>query len=309
MTSLRDQEKLAGDVVPLIVNVCNFAKAADGEPTLLSFEDARTLFHEFGQRCTAFSPTSPIRRSPAPTSPPISSNCRRSFTNTGWSSPTAARFARHYQTGEPMPEDLLQRLIAARNFNRALPRSNISPRRSSISISIRCRARRDRRAAFENKTLGRIGMPDEIVMRHRPPHFDHVFSGGGYAAAYYSYMWSEVLDADAFAAFEETGDIFDPETAKRLHDTIYAAGGRRNRPTRTRRSAAGCRARTRCCENAASLRRSESDLHSAGHRRGVVCAPHSAAVEAGRARSLPKAAMRSRRCWRWRRPSPPSIRT
>jgi peptidyl-dipeptidase Dcp len=70
-------------------------------------------------------------------------------------------------------------------------------------------------------------MPAEIAMRHRPPHFDHVFSGGGYAAAYYSYMWSEVLDADAFEAFEETGDIFDPATAKRLHDTIYSAGGAR----------------------------------------------------------------------------------
>ena len=71
-------------------------------------------------------------------------------------------------------------------------------------------------------------MPEEIAMRHRPPHFDHVFSGGGYAAAYYSYMWSEVLDADAFEAFEETGDIFDPATAKQLRDTIYAAGGSRD---------------------------------------------------------------------------------
>ncbi len=79
--------------------------------------------------------------------------------------------------------------------------------------------------AFEAKALSRIGMPDEIAMRHRPPHFAHIFSGGGYAAAYYSYMWSEVLDADAFAAFEETGDIFDPATAKRLRDSIYAAGG------------------------------------------------------------------------------------
>ena len=76
--------------------------------------------------------------------------------------------------------------------------------------------------------LSRIGMPEEIVMRHRPPHFGHVFSGGGYAAAYYSYMWSEVLDADAFEAFEETGDIFDPATAQRLRETIYAAGGARD---------------------------------------------------------------------------------
>jgi peptidyl-dipeptidase Dcp len=82
-------------------------------------------------------------------------------------------------------------------------------------------------AAFEAKALDRIGMPDEIVMRHRSPHFGHIFSGGGYAAAYYSYMWSEVLDADAFAAFEETGDIFDPAVAKRLREEIYSAGGAR----------------------------------------------------------------------------------
>ena len=81
--------------------------------------------------------------------------------------------------------------------------------------------------AFERAALSRIGMPEEIVMRHRPPHFQHVFSGGGYAAAYYSYMWSEVLDADAFAAFEEAGDIFDPATARKLRDNIYAAGGSR----------------------------------------------------------------------------------
>ena len=82
--------------------------------------------------------------------------------------------------------------------------------------------------AFEKDALDRIGMPAEIVMRHRPTHFAHVFSGGGYASAYYSYMWSEVLDADAFAAFEETGDIFDGGTAKKLHDHVYAAGGSRD---------------------------------------------------------------------------------
>jgi peptidyl-dipeptidase Dcp len=80
--------------------------------------------------------------------------------------------------------------------------------------------------AFEAQSLAQLGMPEEIVMRHRLPHFAHIFAGGGYAAGYYSYMWSEVLDADAFAAFEETGDIFDPATAQRLRDCIYAAGGR-----------------------------------------------------------------------------------
>ncbi len=126
-------------------------------------------------------------------------------------------------------------------------------------------------------------------MRHRPPHFGHVFSGGGYAAAYYSYMWSEVLDADAFAAFEETGDIFDPATAKRLRDTIYAAGGSRDpadayKAFRGRLPSADALLRKRgFAEPRGDRRRSMTDLHSAGHRRGVVCAPHSAAVEAGRA--------------------------
>jgi peptidyl-dipeptidase Dcp len=82
--------------------------------------------------------------------------------------------------------------------------------------------------AFEKSALDRIGMPAEIVMRHRPTHFGHVFSGGGYASAYYSYMWSEVLDADAFAAFEETGDIFHAPTAKKLADHVYSAGGTRD---------------------------------------------------------------------------------
>jgi peptidyl-dipeptidase Dcp len=82
--------------------------------------------------------------------------------------------------------------------------------------------------AFERATLERIGMPEEIAMRHRPPHFTHVFSGGYYASAYYSYMWSEVLDADAFAAFEETGDIFNPEMARKLRDNVLSTGGSRD---------------------------------------------------------------------------------
>ena len=100
--------------------------------------------------------------------------------------------------------------------------------------------------AFERETLARIGMPEEIAMRHRPPHFQHVFSGGDYASAYYSYMWSEVLDADAFAAFEETGDIFDPAIAKNLQDHVYPPAARAIRPSFTSRSAAGCRPPTRC---------------------------------------------------------------
>jgi peptidyl-dipeptidase Dcp len=230
MTSLRDQEKLAGDIAPLIINVCNFAKAPDGEPTLLSFDDARTLFHEFGHGLHGLLSNVTYPRI-AGTSVATDFVELPSQLYEHWleQPEVLRRFARHYMTDEAMPEDLLQKLIAARNFNMGF--ATVEYVASAIVDldfhSLPAETDIDSNA-FEKKALSEIGMPDEIVMRHRPPHFGHVFSGGGYAAAYYSYMWSEVLDADAFAAFEETGDIFDPATAKRLHDTIYSAGGRQD---------------------------------------------------------------------------------
>ena len=170
------------------------------------------------------------RRFPAPTSPTDFVELPSQLYEHWLEQPEVLRrFAMHYETGEPMPDDLLQRLVAARNFNQGF--ATVEYLASAIvDLDFHSLATADNidAKAFETAALARIGMPDEIVMRHRPPHFAHVFSGGGYAAAYYSYMWSEVLDADAFAAFEETGDIFDPATAKRLRDTIYAAGGLRD---------------------------------------------------------------------------------
>ena len=230
MTSLREQEKLAGDIRPLIVNVCNFAKAADGEPTLLGFEEARTLFHEFGHALHGLLS--------AVTYPQISgTNVATDFVELPsqlyehWleQPEVLRRFARHYQTGAPMPEDLLQRLLAARNFNQGFGTVEyLASAFADLDFHSLGSPGTIDASAFESNVLSRIGMPEEIVMRHRPPHFGHVFSGGGYAAAYYSYMWSEVLDADAFEAFEEAGDIFDPATAQRLRETIYAAGGARD---------------------------------------------------------------------------------
>jgi peptidyl-dipeptidase Dcp len=230
MTALRDQQKLAGHT-PLIVNICNFAKAPAGEPTLLSFEDARTLFHEFGHALHGL--LSSV------TYPAISgTNVATDFVELPsqlyehWllQPELLRRFALHCQTGAPMPEELLQRLVAARNFNKGFATVEyIACASLDLDLHSLPRAKDSDRTldpnAFEAENLARIGMPDEIVMRHRLPHFAHIFAGGGYAAGYYSYMWSEVLDADAFAAFEETGDIFDPATAKRLRRSIYAAGG------------------------------------------------------------------------------------
>ena len=230
MTTIRDQEKLKADIRPLVINVMNFNKAAAGEPTLLSFDDARTLFHEFGHALHGL--LSDV------TYPAISGTS----VLTDWvelpsqlyehwlQRPEILRkFAVHYRTGEPMPEELLRRLLVARTFNQGFATVEYVAS-ALVDLDIHSQASADGFdiGAFEKASLDRIGMPAEIVMRHRPTHFGHVFSGGGYASAYYSYMWSEVMDADAFAAFEETGDIFDAGTAKKLHDNVYASGGSRD---------------------------------------------------------------------------------
>jgi peptidyl-dipeptidase Dcp len=230
MTSLRDQQKLDGAVAPLIINVCNFSKGAEGEPSLLSPEDARTLFHEFGHGLHGM--LSDV------TYPSLSGTSV--FTDfvelpsqlyEHWQEqPQVLRqFARHYQSGEPLPDDLLKRFVAARKFNQGFATVEFV---ASALIDLEfhtqpAAASRDVRA-FERAELDKIGMPAEISLRHRPTQFGHIFSGDHYASGYYSYMWSEVMDADAFGAFEEAGDIFDSAVAKRLHDDIYSSGGSRD---------------------------------------------------------------------------------
>jgi peptidyl-dipeptidase Dcp len=230
MTSLRDQQKLDGAIAPLIINVCNFAKGADGQPSLLSPDDARTLFHEFGHALHGM--LSDV------TYPSLSGTSV--FTDfvelpsqlyEHWQEqPQVLRqFAKHYQTGEPLPDDLLERFLAARKFNQGFATVEFV---SSALLDLEfhtqpASASRDV-AAFEKAELEKIGMPAEIALRHRPTQFGHIFSGDHYASGYYSYMWSEVMDADAFGAFEEAGNIFDPATAKRLHDDIYSSGGSRD---------------------------------------------------------------------------------
>ena len=231
MTTLRDQEKLRDDIYPLVINVMNFSKARAGEPTLLSFDDAKTLFHEFGHALHGLlsDVTYPLI---AGTSVLQDWSELPSQLYEHWLErpELLRRFARHYRTGEPIPEDQLRRLVAARTFNQGQATVEYV---ASALIDLEMHLQRGTHqifdvAAFEQAALARIGMPAEIVMRHRPVHFQHIFAGSGYAAAYYSYMWSEVFDADAFAAFEEVGDVFDPTAAKKLHDHVYAAGGSRD---------------------------------------------------------------------------------
>lgn len=230
MSTLREQEKLDGEVRPLVFNVMNFAKGADGEPPLLSFDDARTLFHEFGHALHALlsDVTYPLISGTGVATDfvELPSQLFEQWLDT----PTILKeFAIHHRTGEPMPDALIAKLKAARTFNQGfMTVEYVSSAIVDLDYHSLERADDLAPAAFERASLDRIGMPEEIAMRHRSPHFAHVFAGDHYSAAYYSYMWSEVLDADAFNAFQETGDVFDRATAERLYRYIYAAGGSRS---------------------------------------------------------------------------------
>jgi peptidyl-dipeptidase Dcp len=230
MTSLRDQEKLRGNIRPIILNVCNFSKPAKGEPALLSFEDARTLFHEFGHALHGMlsDVTYPLLAGTAVSSDfvELPSQLYEHWLETP---EILKKYARHYKSGEPMPQALLDKVLATRTFNQGFATVEYTAC-ALVDLDVHSRETADAPdvIALERESLDRIDMPAEIAMRHRIPHFQHLFSGGGYAAGYYSYMWSEVLDADAFAAFKETGDHFDPATAKKLKDYIYSAGNLRD---------------------------------------------------------------------------------
>ena len=230
MTSLREQQKLAGDIRPIIVNVMNFSKPEAGQPALLSRDDVRTLFHEFGHALHGLlsNVTYPLLAGTAVSSDFV--ELPSQLYEHWMESPEILKtYARHCRTGEPMPQALIDRMIATRTFNQGC---NMVEYTSSAVVDLDLHSLPDAAGvdvtAFERESLARLGMPEEIGMRHRLPHFQHLFSGGGYAAAYYSYLWSEVMDADAFLAFEEKGDHFDPETARRLRDYIYSAGNLRD---------------------------------------------------------------------------------
>ncbi|HEU6441841.1 MAG TPA: M3 family metallopeptidase [Microvirga sp.] len=230
MSAFRSQEKLSGDVRPIIVNVMNFAKGGAGEPSLLSFDDARTLFHEFGHGLHGLlsNVTYPLLAGTAVSTDFVE---LPSQLYEHWLSQPdiLRRYATHSRTGEPIPEELLERLMAARNFNQGFATVEYL---ASAFVDLELHRRKDVTgldiSAFEKETLERIGMPREIIMRHRTPHFTHVFAGDGYSSGYYSYLWSEVLDADAFKAFEETGDAFNKELAEKLKHFIYSAGNLRD---------------------------------------------------------------------------------
>jgi peptidyl-dipeptidase Dcp len=227
MSSFRRQEQLDGRVLPIIVNVLNLTKPPAASPALLSLDGARTLFHEFGHALHGL-------LSNVTYGSLSGTNVDRDFVELpsqlfeNWllQPETLNRFARHARTGEPIPEALVERVLAARTFNQGFATAEYTASALfDLDIHEAPPAEGDDAAAFEGRLRARIGMPDAIALRHRPAHFQHIFAGSGYAAGYYTYLWAEVMEADAFGAFEEAGDIFAPEVAERLHRYIYSTGG------------------------------------------------------------------------------------
>jgi peptidyl-dipeptidase Dcp len=221
-SAMRQQKRLGGDTRPIVVNVCNFAK---GNPALLSYDDARTLFHEFGhalhQMLSDVTYGSISGTSVARDFVELPSQLCEHWLEVP---EVLAEYATHAKTGEPMPQDQLDRLLAAATYDMGFQTVEY------VASALVDLAFHDGPAPAdpiqrEAEVLAEIGMPRAIRMRHATPHFAHVFSGDGYSSGYYSYMWSEVMDADAFAAFEEAGDPFDAELARKLETHILSAGG------------------------------------------------------------------------------------
>ncbi|SFI26849.1 peptidyl-dipeptidase Dcp [Bosea sp. OK403] len=230
MSAYRGQRNFDGEVRPIIVNVCNFAKPAEGKPALLSIDDARTLFHEFGHALHGL--LSDVHYGSL-----AGTSVSRDFVELPsqlyehWflTSEVMQAYCLHAETGEPIPAALIDKIKTAQTFNQGFSTVEYT---SSALVDLAFHSLEDPGEidplAFEAAELKRIGMPDEIIMRHRTPHFTHVFSGDGYSAGYYSYLWSEVMDADAFNAFIEAGDVFAPAVANKLKRYIYSAGDTRD---------------------------------------------------------------------------------
>ncbi|WP_371156644.1 M3 family metallopeptidase [Jannaschia sp. 2305UL9-9] len=224
-SAMRSQSKLGGDVRPIVVNVCNFAA---GDPALLSYDDARTLFHEFGhalhQMLSNVTYQSISGTSVARDFVELPSQLYEHWLEVP---EVLAEFATHAVTGDAMPDALRDRLLAAATYDMGF--STVEYVASAlVDLAFHDGPAPADPMQKQAEVLETIGMPRAIRMRHATPHFAHVFSGDGYSSGYYSYMWSEVMDADAFAAFEEAGDAFDAALAAKLEANILSTGGSRD---------------------------------------------------------------------------------
>lgn len=228
MTTYRSFSQLDGSKIILGSNNNNFTKPEPGEPVLISLDDAETLFHEFGHTLHYFSSVVTY---------PSFGNTPRDFVeypsqvHEHWvlSRPILDGYLKHYQTGQAMPQALVDKIEAAATFNQGY--ATVSYLSSAIvDMDLHTQAVPPTDIdAFEKASLARIGMPKEIVMRHRLPQFNHLFTSDAYSAGYYSYLWSETMDADTWAYFEESGDVFNPDIAGLFKSIMLAPGNTTDR--------------------------------------------------------------------------------
>ncbi len=226
MSSFRDQQRLTGDIKPIVYNVCNYAKAPAGQPNLLSLDDVTTLFHEFGHALHVMlsNVTYPSQSG---------TNVLRDFVEfpsqllEHWvtTPEILGRFAKHHATGAIIPQPLVDKIIAAKSFNQGWATSEfmLAAIMDMKMHMIETVAPTDV-DAWEKEIIEGLGNIPELVVRYRPGYFKHTFEGG-YAAGYYSYIWAAVLECDAFQAFVEAGNVYDPRTSAKLKEYIFASGG------------------------------------------------------------------------------------
>ncbi|MBZ4036090.1 M3 family metallopeptidase [Flavobacterium sp. 17A] len=224
MNAYRNQQRLDGDVLTIVSNNCNFVKGAPGEPILISWDDASTLFHEFGHAlhglCSNVTYPSLAGTAVARDYVEFPSQLLEHWLATP---EVLNKFALHYKTGEPLPKALVERIERAANFGEGF--STVETISSSlVDMKLHLATEKIDPKKFEKETLDALHMPSEIVMRHRIPQFGHIFSGDGYAAGYYSYLWADVINADAWEAFTEGKGPYDKAVAKRLYENVFSVG-------------------------------------------------------------------------------------
>jgi peptidyl-dipeptidase Dcp len=225
MSQYRSQQRLGGTVTPIVSNNLNLMRARPGEPVLLSWDEASTLFHEFGHglhgllsavNYRSLSGTNVVRDYVELPS--------QLFEHWLATPELLNNYARHFQTDEPIPAALVERIHASLTFNKGFETTEyLAAALFDMKVHV-AEATAIDAGRFERETLEALGLPREIVMRHRPTHFTHVFSGDSYSAGYYSYLWADTLTADAWEAFVEAGSPFDPEVAARLREHVLSAG-------------------------------------------------------------------------------------
>ena len=227
MTEYRTQERFKGTAMPIVSNNANFIKAKPGEPVLISWDDASTMFHEFGHALHGL-----LSNVTYPTL--AGTNVKRDFVefpsqvNEYWfpTQEVLSQFAPHYKTGKPLPKDLLDKVLKAKNFNQGF--STVEYLASAIyDMKLHLTATADKDIdpiEFEKTSMAEIGCPKEIVLRHRPTAFGHIFSGDGYSAGYYVYIWADAMTADVYEGFEEKGGLYNKDACKLLETSIMSVG-------------------------------------------------------------------------------------